>query len=96
MDLEPDVKKNWLNELENFISHWEEETKTIKDQTLDPEECYRISDVFHKDSDGLLVRRPIEISDDEIYTRLEKLDGQLNSALAMSCTSSELKSTKRF
>ena len=87
MNMDADVERNWLDELEKFISHWERETETIKERTLDPEECNKISDVFHRDSDGLLVRRPVGISDDEIYTRLEKLDGKLNSTLAMVCTS---------
>ena len=96
MSAELDVEENWLDELEKFISHWERETETIKERALDPKECNRISDVFHKDSDGLLVRRPVVISDDEIFTRLERLDGKLGSALAMVCTSSELKTTKKF
>jgi len=95
MSTESDVEENWLDELEKFISHWERETETIKERTLDPEECNKISDVFHRDSDGLLVRRPVGISDDEIFTRLERLDGKLSSALAMVCAS-ELKTVKKF
>jgi len=79
----------WRHELEKFISHWERETETIKDRSLDLDECSKISDIFHKDSNGLLVRRPVGISDEEVYTRLEKLDNKLNSALAMVCGYSE-------
>ena len=93
MDFNVDVEKNWLDEMEQFISRWEMETETIKNKSLDPEECDNISALFHKDSDGLLVRRPVGISDEEIITRLERLDGKLGSALAMVCTSSELKTT---
>lgn len=93
--MEADVERNWLDELEEFISHWERETEIIKERTLDPEECSKISDVFHRNSDGLLMRRPVGISDDEIFTRLERLDGKLSSALAMVCTS-ELKTVKKF
>jgi len=96
MSFEVDAEENWPDELEKFISHWEQETETIKERTLDPEECDNISALFHKDSDGLLVRRPVGISDEEIITRLERLDGKLGSALAMVCTSSELKTTKKF
>jgi len=85
--MEADVEKIWLDELEEFISHWEREAETIKERTLDLDECCKISDVFHKNSDGLLVRRPVGISDDEIFTRLERLDGKLNSTLAMACSS---------
>ena len=94
--MELDVERNWLDELEKFISHWESETELIKQRTLYPDECDKISDIFHRDSDGLLVRRPVEISDEEIITRLEKIDGKLGSALAMVCTSSELKTVKKF
>ena len=95
MDINVDVEKNWLDELERFISRWEMETQTIKDKSLNPEECDNISALFHKDSDGLLVRRPVGISDEEIITRLERLDGKLGSVLAMACTS-ELKTVKKF
>jgi hypothetical protein len=96
MNMESDIERDWFNELEKFISHWEQETETIKERTLDPNECSKITDVFHRDSDGLLVRRPVGISDEEIYTRLERLDNRLGSALAMVCTSSELKTVKKF
>ena len=96
MDINVDAEKNWFDELEHFISRWEMETQTIKDKSLNPEECDNISALFHKDSDGLLVRRPVGISDEEIFSRLERLDGKLGSVLAMACTSSELKTTKKF
>lgn len=91
-----DNKQHWLEELEQFISHWEQETELIKEKQLELDECNEITDVFHRNSDGLLVRRPVEISDEEIFTRLERLDGKLSSALAMVCTSSELKTVKKF
>ena len=90
-----DVKKDWLEELESFIFNWEQETEAIKQKTLNCNECSDIAEVFQRASNGLLVRKPVGISDDEIFIRLEKLDGKLNSALAMVCTS-ELKTTKRF
>ena len=90
MNMEPDVKKDWLDELENFISHWEQETEIIKDKTLDFEECCRITDVFRDDWDGLLLKRPPGMADDD-FLRLEQLDNKLNSALAMVCGSPEEK-----
>ena len=96
MSFEVDAKGNWLDELEKFISHWEQETESIRQRSLDLDECNNITDVFHRDSDGLLVRRPVGISDEEIFTRLERLDDKLGSTLAMVCTSSELKTTKKF
>ena len=89
MNMDADVERNWLDELEKFISHWERETETIKERTLDPEECNKISDVFHRDSDGLLVMRPVGISDDEIFTRLERLDGKISSIATNRCFSTK-------
>ena len=96
MNMDSDVERNWLDELEKFISRWEMETETIKEKLLDPDECDNISALFHKDSDGLLLRRPLGLSDEQILTRLEIIDGKLNSVLAMACSSSEIKTTKKF
>ena len=96
MNMETDNKQHWLEELEQFITHWEQETELLKEKQLDLNECDEITDVFHRNSDGLLVRRPVEISDEEIFTRLEQLDNKLGSVLAMACTSSEFKTTKKF
>jgi hypothetical protein len=85
-----------LDEFERFISKWEMETNSIKEKSLAPEECDHISSLFHKDSDGLLVRRPVGVSDEEIINRLDRLDGKLDSVLAMACTSSELTTLKKL
>lgn len=95
MSFDSDIHKNWLEELERFIYLWEQEAESIKQKTLNLNECNDIAEVFQRGSNGLLVRRPLGISDEEIYSRLEKLDGKLNSVLAMACKS-ELKTTKRF
>jgi len=95
MDFSSDVKKDWWDEFEKFISRWEGETQSIMEKSLNPEECNKINDIFHRDSDSIMVRRPADISDEEIITRLEELDGRLNSVLAMACTS-ELKTVKKF
>ena len=95
MDFSSDMKKNWWNEFEKFISHWEGESQSITEKSLDPNECNKITDIFHRDSNGLMVRRPVDIPDEKIQTRLEKLDSRLNSVLAMACTS-ELKTVKKF
>jgi len=96
MSVEWDIKKIWLNEFENFIVRWEHETGLLKQQMLDPEECLQISDNFKKELDGLLVKKPLIISDDDISKRWERVDGKLNSILAMVCASSEIKTTKKF
>jgi len=94
--MEIDNKQRWLEELEQFITHWEQKAELLKEKQLDLNECNEITDVFHSNSDGLLVKRPLGISSEEIFTRLEQLDGKLGSVLAMACTSSELKTTKKF
>jgi hypothetical protein len=96
MSVVGDTEKNWLNKFENFIIRWEEEARALTEQMLDPDECLQISDDFKKELDGLLIRKPLIISDEDISKRWERLDGKLNSILAMICTSSELKTTKKF
>jgi len=96
MDLTSDVNKTWQDEFEQFISHWEGETHSIMNRSLNNEECDNISALFTKGSDGLLLRKPVDISNDEIFSRLEQLNGKLGSILAMACTSSELETIKKF
>lgn len=85
MELEPE-SKTWQQEAEYFITRWEIETEQIKEKNLDPDQCCLISDTFHRDSDGLLVKRPVNFSDTDILVRLDQLENTLNSALAMVCT----------
>jgi len=84
MDIE--IEKHWLEELESFISHWEQETEMIREKALPPDECVKISDVFKRDSDGLLVRRPVGVTDHTVMSRLEALDNKLTTTLAMACS----------
>jgi hypothetical protein len=83
--MEDDVETLWLREFESFVSHWEQETESIKERAIETKECSKISDGFHRDSDGLLARRPGGLSGNEVFSRLDKLDHKLNSALAMVC-----------
>ncbi len=77
---------SWVDEAKQLIEYWEQATEEIRSRTLNPKECSVISELFHQDSDGLLLRRPVEISDDQIITRLEQLDNKLNTSLAMVCS----------
>lgn len=85
MIVESEVEKSWISEVERFISHWEKENEVIKNRALGPDECYKISTMFHEEEDGLLVIRPVEIPKD-IAPRLKKLSNKLNSTLAMVCS----------
>jgi hypothetical protein len=80
---------SWQEEFDNFIAHWEEETRIIRDKTLELEECHKISSIFREDQDALLMRRPPGVSE-EIFLKLEELENKLNSTLAMACTFNEL------
>jgi len=84
-----DVEENWINEAEKLILHWERETELIKSRVIDLQECSRISDVFRKECDSLLIRKPVGMTNEEVYTKMEKLGNKLNSTLAMVCRSSE-------
>ncbi|MBU0498224.1 MAG: hypothetical protein KKC68_03090 [Candidatus Thermoplasmatota archaeon] len=77
---------SWLDEAKRFIEYWEQATEEIRSRALNPKECSVISELFHQDSDGLLLRRPVEISDEQIVTRLDQLDNKLNTSLAMVCS----------
>ena len=92
MSMELDRKQQWLEELDRFILHWEQETEILKAKQLDISQCDEITDNFHSNSDGLLLQKPADIDDEIIFSRLEKLDGKLHSVLAMACTS-EMKTT---
>jgi len=83
--MENDVETLWLHEFESFMSHWEQETESIKERSIDTKECCKISDGFHRDSDGLLARRPVGLSEGTVFSRIDQLDHKLNSALAMVC-----------
>ena len=87
--MDSEIEKIWLEEVERFISHWEQEAESIKLQSLAPDECGKISDNFHKKSNGLLVRRPVALPDGDILKRIENLDNKLNSTLAMACKAPE-------
>lgn len=84
-------KDKWLSEVEQFIDYWENATEEIQERALHPDECSDISEMFQKDSDGLLLRRPTDVSDQEILTKLDQLDSKLNSSLAMVCTTHQIK-----
>ena len=89
MELEPE-NQLWREEAEILITRWEQETDSIKEQNLNPDECCKISDSFHHDSDGLLVRKPVDFSDDDIIARLDRLENNLNANLAIACSCSKV------
>jgi hypothetical protein len=86
MDTHKVEKDKWLSEVEQFIDYWEHAAEEIQERALHPDECSDISEMFQQDSDGLLLRRPVDVSEHEILTRLDQLDSKLNSSLAMVCT----------
>jgi len=88
MELEPE-SKTWQQEAEYFITRWEIETEQIKEKNLDPDQCCLISDTFHRDSDGLLIKKPVVPVHNDILARLDQLENTLNSTLAMVCTCSK-------
>ncbi len=81
--------KTWRQEAEYFITRWEIETEQIKEKNLDPDQCCQISDTFHRDADGLLVKKPAAPIHNDIVARLDRLENTLHSTLAMVCTCSK-------
>jgi hypothetical protein len=79
-------KEKWLAEVEQFIKYWEQAAEEIQVRTLHPDECSDISEMFQQGSEVLLLRRPIGISEHEILIKIDQLDANLKSLLAMVCT----------
>jgi len=84
--MDVDYQRDWHIQVEDFISRWENETVMISRQTLNPDECGKISEHFHRDFNGLLVRRPPGSADNDVVSRLEELNSKLGSSLAMACS----------
>ena len=93
MNISDDV--DWINDLHEFISHWEHEVESIEDRQLDERECNIIAERFQKDKDILLCRRPVGVSDEQI-TRLEPLTSRLNVSLAQALCNVKLDNQSEF
>ena len=91
MDAHKVEKDTWLSEVKQFINYWEHTTDEIQERALLPDECSDISEMFQQNSDGLMLRRPVGVSEHEILTKLDQLDSKLNSSLAMVCTTHQKK-----
>lgn len=92
--MQKDGRQQWLEEFDHFVFFWEQEAELLKEKQLSLSKCNEISDVFHKNSDGLLINRPGDIGQEEILTRLDKVNDKLNCVLAMACAS-EIKTVKK-
>ena len=86
MDTHIVEKDKWLSEVEQFFRYWEQANEEIQERSLHPDECSDITEMFQQDSEGLLLRRPVGVSDQDILTRLDTLDSKLTSSLAMVCS----------
>jgi len=79
--------ETWMQDFQEFISFWEKEVDVLKERKLDSEECCEIADLFHRDRDLLLCRRPTTMFEEEIISRLEPLANKLDASLAMALCS---------
>jgi hypothetical protein len=87
MDRDFEEKEKWYNELDEFVSRWENEVEELKDKKLNAKECTEISKMFHNGEDSLLLRRPVGLSDRTVFNRLETLNNKLHSSLAQALCS---------
>jgi len=76
-----------MQDLREFLMYWEREVDMLKEKQLDSEECSEIADLFHRDRDLLLCRRPLGVAEDDIASRLQPLAGKLDASLAMALCS---------
>lgn len=81
--MESDRQQAWVKDLHNFILYWEKEVDTLKEKKINPNACNEIVEVFHRDRDMLLCRRPSDVSDEIIISQLSPLASKLDSSLAM-------------
>jgi hypothetical protein len=88
MDL--NVEDNWVKDLHEFISLWEHEINNIRNMRLNSDECSEIMEIFHRDMDLLLCRRPVGFLDD-IVSKLEPLSNELDTSLAMALSGVSVK-----
>jgi hypothetical protein len=82
-----DGEQQWLEEFDHFIFYWEQEAELSKEKQLSLSKCNEITDIFHKNSDGLLIKKPGHITEKEILTRLQQVNEKLNCVLAIACAS---------
>ena len=87
MTMEENVEETWMRELQEFISHWENEVNSIQEQQLDSRECSNIVEHFQRERDLLLCKKPVGISDEHSVIRLEPLANKLDASLAMALCS---------
>ena len=85
--MESSSEENWVKDLHEFVSHWEEKVANIKEKRLGSQECTEIADLFQKDQEVLLSRRPVGVSDDHVFVKLQPLANKLDASLAMALCS---------
>jgi len=84
-------EEKWSLDLQQFISHWEKEVDGLQEKQLDSDECGEIVEQFHKTKDMLLCQRPVNLTDDNVLSKLEPLTNKLDNSLAMALCSISVK-----
>jgi len=80
----------WAHELIEFIQYWEKELDALKEKKLDSDECSEIMDLFHRDRDLLLCRKPLGFVEDGVMMQLTPLSVRLDASLAIALCSTRL------
>jgi hypothetical protein len=85
------MEEVWVKDVCEFISHWEHEVDSLRQQQVDVRQCREIVDVFQREKDLLLCRKPVSVSDQSVMTRLTPLSSKLDTSLAMALCSTRKK-----
>jgi len=85
--------QEWIHDLQDFISYWNQELDDISRRKVDSDECSEIMDSFHKNMDFLLLRRPADIVEEDFIGQLRPLLNKLDSSLAMALCSVKFENT---
>ncbi|MEM0493152.1 MAG: hypothetical protein QXS02_04265 [Candidatus Thermoplasmatota archaeon] len=81
MDMDP--HQSWIKEFNDFVTYWEREIDSLKNTAIDPDECNVISELFNRDKNILLCKKPSSFTDDEFISHITPLTTKLDVCLAM-------------
>jgi len=83
----PVNEKEWTHDLQDFIQYWEKEVDELKERKVNSDECCEIVELFHRDRDLLLSRRPSAFTDEDVIVQIEPIANKLDVSLAMALCS---------
>lgn len=84
-----DTIQQWTDDVQAFLTYWQQEVVIIKARKLGVVECAEISDHFRNHMNQLLIRRPSGTMHVDVLGEFELLINKLDNSLARALCSSE-------